>query len=114
MIYGCLNITIGSVEIVYITIFFPRRYALQEIVSVEHVLDPRKGDRFLLELRLADKQTGGSVLLSEYLYKPLEEDSLCYPAGFRWKQNATVNIIVPVRKSARWAFYFIKNIAGNA
>lgn len=89
-------------------------YDLQEIVLVEHVPDPKKGDRFLLELQLADKRTGGSVFLSEHVYRPLEEDSqLCYPEGFRWKKNATVNVIVPVKNSGRWALYFIKNIAGN-
>lgn len=96
----------------YITLSSYRHYAFQEIVSVEHVLDPQKGDRFLLELRLTDRQNRGSVLFSEYVYKPLEGDSLCYPAGFRWKKNAIVNVIVPVRKSGRWALYFIKNIAG--
>lgn len=81
---------------------------------MEHVPDLQKGDRFLLELLLANKQTGGNVFLSEYVYRSLEEDSqLCYPEGFRWKKNATVNIIVPVKNSGRWALYFIKNIAGN-
>ena len=83
---------------------------------MEHVPDPLKGDRFLLELRLSDKQTGGSALLSEYVYRtrPLAEDSeLCYPGGFQWNKSATVNIIVPVKHSGRWALYFIKNIAGN-
>lgn len=81
---------------------------------MEHVPDPQKGDRFLLELLLANKQTGGNVFLSEHVYRSLEEDSqLCYPEEFRWKKNATVNIIVPVKNSGRWALYFIKNIAGN-
>ena len=91
-----------------------RLYALQEIISVEHVPDPLKGDRFLLELRLSNKQTSGSVLLSEHVYRSLAEDSkLCYPEGFQWNKSATVNIIVPVKNSGRWALYFIKNIAGN-
>ena len=91
-----------------------RLYALQEIFSVEHVPDPLKGDRFLLELRLINKQTRGSVLLSEHVYRSLAEDSeLCYPEGFQWNKTATVNIIVPVKNSGRWALYFIKNIAGN-
>ena len=76
--------------------------------------DSKKGDRFLLELQLADKRAGMSVFLSEHVYRALEEDSqLCNPEGFRWKKNATVNIIVPVKNSGRWALYFIKNIAGN-
>lgn len=91
-----------------------RLYALQEIISVEHVPDPLKGDRFLLELRISNKQTGGSVLLSEHVYRSLAKDSeLCYPEGFQWNKTATVNIIVPVKNSGRWALYFIKNIAGN-
>ena len=81
---------------------------------MQHVPDPLKGDRFLLELRLSDKQTGGSLLLSEHVYKSLAEESqLCYPEGFRWNKSATVNIIVPVENSGRWALYFIKNIAGK-
>lgn len=91
-----------------------RLYALQEIISVEHVPDPLKGDRFLLELRISNKQTGRSVLLSEHVYRSLAKDSeLCYPEGFQWNKTATVNIIVPVKNSGRWALYFIKNIAGN-
>ena len=94
--------------------FVFRLYTLQEIISVEHVPDPLKGDRFLLELRLSDKQAGGSVLLSEHVYRSQAEDSeLCYPEGFQWNKTATVNIIVPVKNSGRWALYFIKNIAGN-
>lgn len=81
---------------------------------MEHVPDPLKGDRFLLELRLINKQTRGSALLSEHVYRSLAEDSaLCYPEGFQWNKTATVNIIVPVKNSGRWALYFIKNIAGN-
>ena len=99
----------------YKTVAFAfRMYALQEIISVEHVPDPLTGDRFLLELRLIDKQTWGSVLLSEHVYTSLADDSkLCYPEGFQWNKSATVNIIVPVKNSGRWALYLIKNIAGN-
>ena len=79
---------------------------------MKHVPDPNKGDRFLLELILGDNRTGGSALLSEYAYKPLEDNKLCYPEGFRWNKHVTVNIIVPVRNAGRWALYFIRNIAG--
>ena len=80
---------------------------------MEHVPDPKKGDRFLLELMLTDNRTGGSVLLSEYVYKPLDSDNkLYFPEGFRWNKHATVNIIVPVKNAGRWALYFIRNIAG--
>jgi len=96
-------------------VFAFRLYALQEIISVEHVPDPLKGDRFLLELRLTEKQTERSILLSEHVYRPLPTDSkLCYPGGFQWSKSSTVNIIVPVKNSGRWALYFIKNIAGKS
>lgn len=75
--------------------------------------DPQKGDRFLLELMLADNKTEKSLVFSEYVYRPFEKNKLCYPEGFQWKKDATVNIIVPVRNAGRWALYFIRNIAGN-
>ena len=82
---------------------------------MEHVPDSLKGDRFLLELRLIEKQTERSILLSEHVYKSLAEDSkLCYPGGFQWNKSSTVNIIVPVKNSGRWALNFIKNIAGKS
>ena len=80
---------------------------------MEHVPDPQKGDRFLLELLLTDNRTGRSVFLSEHVYRSLGDSKLCYPEGFRWEKHVTVNIIVPVRNAGRWALYFIKNIAGT-
>ncbi|XP_073231910.1 beta-1,4-N-acetylgalactosaminyltransferase 3-like [Porites lutea] len=91
---------------------FPRRFKLQEIVSVEHVPDPRKGDRFLLELLLTDSRTGGrNILLSEHVFRSSKDKKLYYPEGFYWKKQVTVNIVVPVKNGGRWALYFIKNIA---
>ena len=52
------------------------------------------------------------MLLSEHVFRSLEDKKLCYPEGFRWMKHATVNIIVPVRNAGRWALYFIRNIAG--
>ena len=62
---------------------------------------------------LTDGRTGGDVVFSEYLYKLLENNTLCYPEGFRWNKQVTVNVIVPVKNAGRWALYFIRNIAGN-
>lgn len=80
---------------------------------MEHVPDPRKGDRFLLELLLTDSRTGGrNMLLSEHVFRSSKDKKLYYPDGFYWKKQVTVNIVVPVKNGGRWALYFIKNIAG--
>ena len=80
---------------------------------MEHVPDPRKGDRFLLELLLTDSRTAGqNMLLSEHLFRSSMDKKLYYPEGFYWKKEVTVNILVPVKNGGRWALYFIKNIAG--
>lgn len=90
---------------------FPHVYKLRKIISIQHVPDPNRGDRFLLELMLTDGRTGGDVVFSEYLYKLLENNTLCYPEGFGWNKQVTVNVIVPVKNAGRWALYFIRNIA---
>ena len=88
-------------------------YKLRKIISVQQVADPKKGDRFLVELMLTSNRTGRDLILAEYVYKFLEEDRLCFPEGFHWSKRVTVNVVVPVKNSGRWAFYFIRNIAGN-
>ena len=88
-------------------------YKLRKIISVQQLADPKKGDRFLVELMLTSNRTGGDLVLAEYVYKFLGEDRLCFPEGFHWSKQVTVNVIVPVKNSGRWAFYFITNIAGN-
>ena len=81
---------------------------------MEHVPDPRKGDRFLLELLLTDSRTAGqNMLLSEHVFRSSMDKKLYYPEGFYWKKQVTVNILVPVKNGGRWALYFIKNIAGT-
>lgn len=88
-------------------------YKLRKIISVQQVADPKRGDRFLVELMLTSNRTGEDLVLAEYVYKFLEEDRLCFPEGFHWSKRVTVNVVVPVKNSGRWAFYFIRNIAGN-
>lgn len=88
-------------------------YKLRKIISVQQVADPKKGDRFFVELMLTSNRTGGALVLAEYVYKFPEENRLCFPEGFYWSKQVTVNVIVPVKNSGRWAFYFIRNIAGN-
>ncbi|KAJ7370159.1 hypothetical protein OS493_033784 [Desmophyllum pertusum] len=53
--------------------------------------------RYLLELELEDKTKGRSVRLSEYVFRPKENNTIvCYPDGFQWRRNVTVSMIITV------------------
>ncbi|KAJ7354723.1 hypothetical protein OS493_030499 [Desmophyllum pertusum] len=73
------------------------RFTLKEIVNVEAKDDKNKGARYLLELELEDKNKGRSVRLSEYVFRPKENNTIvCYPDGFQWRRNVTVSMIITV------------------
>ena len=50
------------------TCFFDRRFELNEIRNVERKTDPKRGDRYLIEVELLDVTSGNNVMLSEYVF----------------------------------------------
>ena len=90
---------------------FDRQYYLQKILNVEQNHDPKKGDRFLLELQLGRKGSTQSFRLSEYVYLQTEKNVLCFPEGMEWKRNATVYFILPVKNQGKWVHHFASQLA---
>ena len=72
--------------------------------------DPKKGDRFLLNLELGLHNTNQSFRLSEHVYQNKANDSLCLPEGMDWNNNATVYFILPVKDQGNWVHYFINQL----
>ncbi|XP_058972878.2 beta-1,4-N-acetylgalactosaminyltransferase 3 [Pocillopora verrucosa] len=87
------------------------RFVLKEIVNVEAKDDPKKGTRYLLELELLDKYKEHSVRLSEYVYKPVKNNTdLCDPDGFQWKRNVTVSMVITVKNYGPWIKFLINQL----
>lgn len=82
-------------------------------MSLERVIDKIKGTRYHIQMEVEDMYSRRPYEFSEFLYQPRDAGYLCFPRGFRWSKYATVNVIVPLKNSGRWALYFIKNIAGG-
>ncbi|XP_061856675.1 N-acetyl-beta-glucosaminyl-glycoprotein 4-beta-N-acetylgalactosaminyltransferase 1, partial [Colius striatus] len=113
-------------------------YTLLRIVNVEKRRDTARGNRYLLELELAERGQR-TVRLSEYVYVLLHQgkrdDSaeglalaatepqpsawsvlagkpvLCRPLRLSWKQDVMVHFVVPVKNQARWVQQFISDMA---
>ncbi|XP_048581351.1 beta-1,4-N-acetylgalactosaminyltransferase 3 isoform X2 [Nematostella vectensis] len=95
-------------------------FRLKKIVNVEKKVDIKKGFRYLLELELAEQQSGRTVRLSEFVYKynekyisenPNTTRSLCYPEGFQWSQSPTVYLILPVQNYGFWIKYLVDRLS---
>ncbi|XP_046847388.1 beta-1,4-N-acetylgalactosaminyltransferase 3-like isoform X2 [Xenia sp. Carnegie-2017] len=101
---------------------YPRQYKLKKILNIEkkpdwHESNPvfyqgtlKNGDRFFLELLLWDEKSGDERVLSEYIYQPTKNSSLCYPEGMQWNKKAPVYLLISARKQASWLWYFIHNV----
>ena len=51
---------------------------MNEIRNVERKTDPKRGDRYLIEVELLDVTSGNNVMLSEYVFMANGEKKLCY------------------------------------
>lgn len=90
---------------------FDRRYYLEKILNIEQNADPKKGNRFLLELQLGLHGSNQSFRLSEYVYVPIGKNELCFPEGMEWQRNATVYFILPVKSQGKWVHHFASQLA---
>ena len=89
---------------------FCRGYYLQNVLNVEENPDPKKGNRFLLELQLGVNGSSESFRLSEYVYAPIGQDELCFPEGMVWQRNATIYFILPVKNQGKWVHHFVSQL----
>ena len=87
-----------------------REYFLKKIHKVIHKPDPKKGNRFLLNLELGLKDTNQSFRLSEHVYQIKESDVLCFPEGINWNNSAKVYFILPVKDQGNWVHHFIHQL----
>ena len=88
-----------------------RKYLLEDIQRVEKKVDPAKGSRYFLQLKVKDVTSGTSYILAEYVYQPRGKDtSLCYPTGMQWDRTADVYLILTSKNLGRWVHHFIKNV----
>lgn len=92
-------------------IFFYHRYYLQNVLNVEQNPDPKKGNRFLLELQLGLHGSNESFRLSEYVYAPTGKNELCFPEGMVWQRNETIYFILPVKNQGKWVHHFTSQLA---
>lgn len=90
---------------------FDREYYLQRIINIEQNPDPKKGNRFLLELQLGVIGSDLSLRLSEYVYVPIEGEEVCFPQGMQWENNATIYFILPVKNQGKWVHHFASQLS---
>lgn len=88
-----------------------REYYLQRIINIEQNPDPKKGNRFLLELQLGVIGSDLSLRLSEYIYVPIEGEEVCFPQGMQWENNATIYFILPVKNQGKWVHHFASQLS---
>ncbi|KAJ7380352.1 hypothetical protein OS493_008804 [Desmophyllum pertusum] len=86
------------------------KFALNEIRNVERKTDPKRGNRYLIEVELLDLTNNRKVLLSEYVFMPNGTKKLCYPKDFQWNRTVNVYLIVTAKNLGRWVHHFIKNV----
>ena len=98
-----------NVKTLYVFLF-DREYYLQRIINIEQNPDPKKGNRFLLELQLGVNGSDLSLRLSEYVYVPIKEQEVCFPQGMQWENNATVYFILPVKNQGKWVHHFASQL----
>lgn len=87
-----------------------RDYYLKKIHKVIHKPDPKKGDRFLLNLELGSTHNNKSYRLSEHVYRTQESEKLCLPEGMKWNNSAMVYFILPVKDQGKWVHHFINQL----
>lgn len=84
------------------------KYSLISILNVEENVDPIKGKRYLIELKLSDNNDNGKIVrYSEYIYIEKDSNKICYPKDFKWNKTADVNFILTSGNQGRWVKYFI-------
>ncbi|XP_053576489.1 N-acetyl-beta-glucosaminyl-glycoprotein 4-beta-N-acetylgalactosaminyltransferase 1 [Bombina bombina] len=112
-------------------------YSLRSIINVEKRRDSARGNRYLIELELEERGRR-KVRLAEYVYLLLHRGTggdsdesppaetpevtptpqlpiyskpiLCRPVSLRWKPQATVHFVVPVKNQARWVQQLISDL----
>ena len=90
---------------------FPsRKYFLKRIHKVTQKSDAVYGDRYSVDLELGLNSTNQSFRLSEHVYNKKVSDSLCFPEGMDWNNNATVYFILPVKDQGKWVYHFINEL----
>ena len=89
---------------------FPcRKYALKKIVTVERKPDLSSGTLYLVELELFDTQQKKSLRLAEYVFRD-NAGHMWFPGGYKWRRNATIHFIVPVKNQAKWVIFFLEEM----
>ena len=48
---------------------------------------------------------------SEHVYLKNGNESLCFPEGIIWNNNATVYFILPVKDQGKWVYHFINQLS---
>ncbi|XP_068759549.1 beta-1,4-N-acetylgalactosaminyltransferase 3-like [Montipora capricornis] len=91
-----------------------RRYYLERIINIEQNTDPKKGNRFLLELQLGLYGSDLSFRLSDYIFVPNEEKELCFPIGMQWESSATVYFVLPVKNQGKWLHHFASQLINTS
>ena len=94
----------------FIFVVVSRRYHIQRIINIEQNSDPKKGNRFLLELQLGLHGSNCSFRLSEYVYIPIGKNEICFLEGMEWQRNATVYFILPVKNQGKWIHHFASQL----
>ena len=94
--------------------FSDRRYYLERIINIEQNTDPKKGNRFLLELQLGLYGSDLSFRLSDYIFVPNEEKELCFPIGMQWESSATVYFVLPVKNQGKWLHHFASQLINTS
>ena len=82
---------------------------MKKIVAVERKSDQGSEALYLLELQLFDTQERKSLRLAEYVFRD-NAGHMWFPGGYKWRRNATIHFILPVKNQAKWVIFFLEEM----
>ena len=89
---------------------FFRKYVLKRIHKVIQKSDPKKGDRFSVDLELEERSSSQLYRWSDHVFLKSNSNILCFPEGIDWNSNVTVYFILPVKNQGKWVVHFINEL----
>ena len=68
------------------------------------------GSRFLLEFLVEVQGQDKPAMISEYVFWPKDEETLCYPKGLQRNGPANIALVISAKNQGRWMAHFLNNL----